>query len=78
VKPAYKREHQPDELGQHLSAATSDDKGRVDVEKLQKLAEQHGVWDPRYARLNPGLVRMSVGNRLRAKVRKGAEIVWPA
>jgi hypothetical protein len=40
------------------------------------LAEANGVWNARYAKLNPGLARMTIGNKLRALVRRGTKLVW--
>jgi hypothetical protein len=77
IKPDYKREHVPDDFARQLSKAVADDKGRVDRVKLRALAEANGVWNPAYDRLNPGHARMNVGNRLRAKARKGQAVVWP-
>lgn len=48
----------------------------LNTEKLRTFAEANQVWDAKYASLNPGQQRMNVGNRLRAMVRKGYEIVW--
>jgi hypothetical protein len=67
IKAAYKREHVIDELGQALCRAVQDDRGKVDMAKLREVALQNGVWSDRYATLNPGMARMVVGNRLRAK-----------
>lgn len=48
-----------------------------DVAKLRKLGEANGVWDDKYLKLpNPGLIRMNVGNRLRAKVKRGETVQW--
>lgn len=53
------------------------DRCGMDVTKLKSFATANGVWDDKYASLpNPGLVRMNVVNRLRAKVRKGHAVVW--
>ncbi|SFZ82893.1 hypothetical protein SAMN02983003_1335 [Devosia enhydra] len=76
IKPDYKRDHKPDDFAQQLSKAVADDNGRVDRVKLRALAEANGVWNPAYERLNVGQARMNVGNRLRAKARKGQAVVW--
>lgn len=48
-----------------------------DRDQLLALARANNVYDPRYETLpNPGLVRMTVGNRIRAKVRRGDNITW--
>jgi len=59
-------------LRRHLEAG-----GRIDLAKLQELAERNTVWKPRYASLNPGLARMVVANCLRKLVRAGSSIDWP-
>lgn len=44
----------------------------LDRAGLIAYAKQHGVYKSEYEALpNPGLLRMSIGNRLRAKVRRG-------
>jgi hypothetical protein len=50
--------------------------GTIDLGKLCAVAEANGVWDDRYAKLNPGLARMTIGNRLRALARRGGKIRW--
>ena len=70
IKAAYKREHVIDELGQALCRAVQDDRGKVDMAKLREVALQNVVWSERYESLNPGMARMVVGNRLRAKLKK--------
>lgn len=65
-------------------APTSDDivdqiKSRIgmDAAKLKAFAVANGCWDDKYETLpNVGLRRMNVVNRLRAKVRKGYQVVW--
>jgi hypothetical protein len=55
-----------------------DELKRFGLPELKHFAVNNGVWDDKYASLpNPGLVRMNVINRLRAKVRKtGHKVVW--
>jgi hypothetical protein len=60
-------------LRKHLEVAD----GGIDTARLRALAEANGVWQDRYDNLNPGLARMSCGNRLRALARRGTKIVWP-
>lgn len=60
---------QPDDLA--ARAAT------YDRPQLVTFAKANGCWDDKYSKLpNPGLVRMNVINRLRAKVRKGHKVIW--
>lgn len=42
----------------------------IDVIRLKNMAKAHDVWDAKYEALNPGMARMNVANRLRAKIRK--------
>jgi hypothetical protein len=59
-------------LKKHITAAD----GTTDVAKLQALAERNGVWSASYAKLNAGLARMTIGNRMRKLTRAGAKVVW--
>jgi hypothetical protein len=86
VKAVYKARYRPfqqtcgDDLAMQLIdyLAPTDGSGeRIDLNKLREFAEANGCWVGGYAHLNPGMQRMNVVNRLRAKVRKGHEIVWP-
>jgi hypothetical protein len=86
VKKKYKERYRPhhmtcgDELAQlisaHVAVEGEDGTSRIDVTKLRAFARANGCWDPKYAHLNVGMQRMNIANRLRAKVRKGHEVVW--
>lgn len=88
IKRKYKTKYRPfkqtngDDLVQsiatHLKTLTNPNTGKpmVDPAKLEKFARLNNVWQDGYAYLNVGMRRLNVGNRLRAKVRKGHEIVW--
>lgn len=89
IKKRYKTAYKPfkntngddlaAQLAAHLKVKDADDpKGRmkVDLARLKRFAVANGVWDERYEQLNAGMRRLNVGNRLRAKVRKGYEISW--
>lgn len=65
-----------DELAERLRRHLAAQDGTIDLAKLRKLAEANGVWRPGYEKLNAGLARMSVSNRLRALVRAGVAIKW--
>lgn len=85
VKKSYKRAYRPfhqtcgDDfaglLRQHLEIVTEEGK-RIDPDRLERFAKANDCWVPSYAQLNVGQRRMNVGNRLRAKVAKGHEVVW--
>lgn len=76
IKAKYRERYTTprDEVAEHLSSFT--DGKRIDVKAIREFAERNGCWVERYEELNPGMVRMNVGNRLRAKLRKGEEISW--
>jgi hypothetical protein len=46
----------------------------VDVDKLKEVAVANGVWDEKYARLNVGMQRMNIGNRLRTRHEAGDQV----
>lgn len=48
---------------------------RTSVERLVQVAKDNAIWLERYASLNVGQLRMTVGNRLRIKYAEGATIV---
>lgn len=60
-------------LRRHLEA----DDGSLDLTKLKALALLNGCWQPGYERLNRGMRRLNVGNRLRALARNGVTVKWP-
>jgi hypothetical protein len=51
---------------------------RGDVARLQQLAEVNGVWEDKYECISPAQARMTVGNRLRAKWKRGELLIWPS
>jgi hypothetical protein len=59
-----------------LRKSVTNANGTIDAAKLRGLALSNGVWDERYAKLSNGLARMSIGNKLRALVRRGGKIKW--
>ena|SRR5262245_65244078 len=83
VKRKYRQLYAPknrscgDELAQLVTAHVKDEENEiVDLDKLRRFAQLNGCWVDDYKNLNPGQQRMNVGNRLRAKVRKGHEVIW--
>lgn len=87
VKRKYKQAYRPFKMtcGDDISVQVSrhvmvkddgDDKPHLDVKKLYRFAMANDCWSPDYNKLNPGMRRMNVANRLRAKVRKGHKINW--
>jgi hypothetical protein len=67
------------ELRQYLETENDQGKPVIDRAKLEKFAKKNDLWNAAYAALNNGQVRMNVGNRLRARIRKDPEFqpVWP-
>jgi hypothetical protein len=65
-----------DDLAQRLKKHLTATDGTTDLDKLRALAELNGLWRSDYGRLNPGLQRLNVGNRLRALVRQGTKVKW--
>lgn len=61
-----------DDLGVQVS-----ERFGTDAARLEAFARANQVWDDKYAALSNGLRRMNVVNRLRGKVRKGQQVVWP-
>ncbi len=64
-------------LSKHVTVSDNDGKSRVDMAKLKALVKLNGLeWKPEYDVLNPGLIRMTCANRLRALSRRGKTIIW--
>lgn len=82
VKRHYRRLYAPndrscgDTMARDLRDHLFPDGETLDFARLVRFAKANDCWVDSYARLNPGQVRMNVGNRLRAKVKKGHEIAW--
>jgi hypothetical protein len=77
IPPEKRKVFQPDALSMAISTAVAGDKGRTDPAKLEAFARDNGVWRDGYLRLNVGMRRMNIGNRVRGKQRRGEQIVWP-
>jgi hypothetical protein len=65
-----------DKLAARLSKHVTSSDGSVDVARLRTLAERNEVWSASYAKLNAGMQRMTIGNRLRKLTRDGNKITW--
>jgi hypothetical protein len=61
-----------DTLAKQLRAHVTTKDGAVDVAKLRALAKLNGVWKDSYSKLNNGLQRMTISNRLRAL----PKVIW--
>ncbi len=85
VKRSYKQRYRPfkSTCGDDVAAAVrrhleikTEEGLRIDPVKLQTFAKANDCWQDRYEQLNVGMRRMNVVNRLRAKIKKGHDIVW--
>jgi len=45
--------------------------------QLRKLAEANALWKPQFESADNGRLRMTIGNSLRGKLRRGEAIIWP-
>lgn len=67
-----------DDVAAQLKKATTDAEGGLDMDAVERIAGQNdlgGKYDEwRTKGLNNGMVRMNLGNMLRAKARKGDEV----
>jgi len=90
VKKLYKARYKPhkakcgDQISQLITAhitvkaAEKGERPHVDEAKLIRFAKANGCWDPNYAKINVGMKRMNIANRLRGKVRRDKHVVvWP-
>jgi hypothetical protein len=88
VKPKYRQKYRPhkhtcgDSLTQQIRREfmtkidPDSKKPKFDFARFVRFAKENDCWIGAYAQLNHGMARMNVANRLRAKVRKKAEINW--
>lgn len=86
IKSKYKKIYKPfkmtngDDLNQllaeHLKYKDPEGKMRVNQAKLVKFAKTNDCWVDGYKYLNVGQQRLNVGNRLRAKIKKGHVVSW--
>lgn len=67
-----------DDVAARLKSATTDGEGNLDMDAVERIAAANdlgGKFDEwRTKGLNNGMVRMNLGNMLRAKARKGDEV----
>lgn len=71
ISADYQATHEMDELSREISEYVRGLDGQIDLAKLRRFAEANDCWRAEYEQLNPGMQRMSVGNRLRAKYGRG-------
>lgn len=68
-----------DDVAKRLTAKVTDPKTGVDLEACRAVAGANGIEDRfdvwLHKGLNPGMVRMNLGNVLRGKARKGEEVL---
>jgi hypothetical protein len=63
-----------DEIASKLKEVTASEDGTCDLDKVERIAKANNIWKDEHRKLNPGMVRMVVGNSLRALARKGTAI----
>ena len=87
VPPAYKARYKlrgdPDSCGDDFAkefASTvttmNGTKPICNVALLEEIAERNEIDFQRYEQLNPGMKRMNVGNKLRARIKRGEKLNW--
>ena len=86
IKSKYKKIYKPFKmtngddlnvlLAEHLKYKDEDGQMRVNPAKLVKFAKANDCWVDGYKNLNIGQQRLNVGNRLRAKIKKGWAVLW--
>lgn len=83
IKNKYKTKYKAnggscgDEVAEELTAyvvVMDRGKARTDLKRLRQVAEDNGIWKDTYINLNPGQLRMTIGNRLRVKRTAGDAI----
>jgi hypothetical protein len=66
--------HCGDDIASALKDYVTDEKGKIDQDKLWDVAKANGIDMNKYAHLNIGMQRMNLGNRLRGMHNKGLEV----
>ena len=74
-RTAYGKEgHNGDDIALKLKEFCLGEGGKIDIAKVQRLCKDNKIEYSKYEHLNVGMQRMTVGNILRGKVRKGESI----
>lgn len=86
IKSKYKKVYKPFKmtngddlnllLAKHLKQEDESGQLRINVRKLVQFAKANDCWVDGYKDLNVGQQRLNVGNRLRAKIKRGWEVKW--
>lgn len=88
IKKKYRTAYRPhkmtcgDALSQQIRAEfmtvkdPDSNKKRLDWKRFTAFAKRNDCWSDGYAKLNAGMRRMNVVNRLRARIAAGTEVVW--
>lgn len=86
IKAKYKKVYKPFKmtngddlnllLAEHLKYKDENGKLRINQVKLVKFAKANDCWVDGYKHLNVGQQRLNVGNRLRARIKKGHVVSW--
>lgn len=74
-RQAYGKDgHNGDEIALKLKEFCLGDGGKIDIAKVQRLCKDNKIEYGKYEHLNVGMQRMTVGNILRARWKKGEAI----
>lgn len=88
IKAKYKNKYRPHKMtcGDALSKQVRAEfmtikdpdtkKLKLDWVKFRQFAKNNGCWSEDYSKLNKGMRRMNIVNRLRAKIADGHETIW--
>ena len=63
-----------DKLSDLLKAATLNDEGKSDLKKIRAVAKENGLSVDKWLHLNPGMIRMNMGNVLRGMIRSEGSV----
>lgn len=61
------------ELAEYLVVLVAG-KSQMDMKRVREVADANGIWKDSYRHLNPGQLRMTIGNRLRIRYAQGDEV----
>lgn len=64
-----------DDMAEVLNGTVKDEKGKIDVPKLEEVMAQNAIDTDRWNGLNIGQRRMNLGNVLRAKAKRGEKVI---
>ena len=78
MKPGYAEKYEDgtcgDDMAALLAKSVKNEDGSTDERAIAKIAKDNGIDMEKYAKLNVGMQRMNLGNRLRGLVNGGTDI----